>query len=161
MMMMWLIGAIDWLRLIDRPVQNVLCAATRISCYKAVFASDNATTLKGLLLQVLFVEPFVDAALAGFDRSTIQFVWRDARPDEANATLIYALHADDGDTSAYGSARSREVSVAFAQREWVFEWRGGGGDDNVGSLGDALILAALLLCQLLVVVVTVLFVLRR
>ena len=65
-------------------VRGAVGDSSFISVYKPVYFGSNATMasgqLHGVLIQSFSIGTVVKAALAGFDNSSIQFVWRDLDP---------------------------------------------------------------------------------
>lgn len=105
-----------------------------------------------MLGQGFFIEVFAVTALAGFDNSTIQLIWRDITSGIAdNATILYSLNANASDIGSL----SYVTQLPFYQRLFQFEFRN--IDDGHDTLQNAGILTALLVAVIIDIVAIVLF----
>jgi hypothetical protein len=127
----------------------------RVVFYEPVFFPGNTSQLKGVLTQGFVIETFVERAFAGFDNSTIQFIWRDLAPDTENASIVYQLHTDASDV--VGSLEFVRT-IAFAQRMWQFEFRNLDHGASTQQITDGGILAAFVVILLAIIIVTFFFV---
>jgi hypothetical protein len=108
--------------------------------------------LKAILGQGFFLDVFAMSALAGFDNSTIQLIWRDVTSGVAsNATILYSLNTN---VTAIGSL-SYNVQIPFYQRLFQFEFRN--IDDGHDTLQNAAILTTLLVILVVDIIMTMLF----
>jgi hypothetical protein len=118
---------------------------------------NDSSELKGVLIHSLTLETIVTAAFAGFDNSTIQFIWHDLAPDTENASIVYQLHASATDV---GSLQSIQT-IEFAQRTWQFEFNNLDHGASKQQITDAGLLAAFVVILLAIIIVTFFFVRSR
>lgn len=97
------------------------------------------------------------SAFAGYDNSTVQFTWRDLTAESENASLVYELN---GDATNVGQLHFVET-IAFAQRVWQFEFRDLGSPNGSKLVSPAIFVALLSVVEIVIIVLTVLFVRNR
>lgn len=91
--------------------------------YKPAFSYTRNNTLLGVAFSAFRLEWFIRSALALTDNSTLQIRWIDTDNETRTEIVLYQLHQTLPPDRVADSVYAKNVSVAFAQRNWLIEVR--------------------------------------